>query len=103
MSSAFDSEVYAERNRLPGVSIGLQKLMQSILWNGKQEPVSLTLEYRPDVDTSQWWTLRWGEGRFAAAKELELCLFRAAVSARNEDERAKKYAGIPTEPEGKKP
>lgn len=99
MSSAFDSEVYAERQRLPGVSVSLARLMQAALFGaspddaGPLKEVTLTLEYRPDVDTSQWWTLRWGDGQFAAAKELELCLFRAAVLMRRDDERAKKYAG----------
>jgi hypothetical protein len=96
MGSLFDSEVYAERQRLPGVSVNLSRLMQHLLWEqggtkAEPGPVTLTLEYRPDVDTSQWWTLRWGD-QFAAAKELELCLFRAAVIARRSDERAKKYA-----------
>jgi len=103
MSSAFDSEVYAERQRLPGVSVSLARLMQHALWNqGERQqelgPVTLTLEYRSDVDTSQWWTLRWGKDQFVAAKELELCLFRAAVLMRRDDERAKKYAGMTTEP-----
>ena len=102
MSSIFDAEVYAERQRLPGVSISLPKLMQAMLWQeakhvgaieaspNRERNVTLTLEYRPDVDTSKWWTLRWGDGQFAAAKELDLCLFRAAVAARRDDERAKK-------------
>lgn len=89
MSSAFDSEVQAERHRLPGVSIAVAKLMKELLWesgsSGKIHTVTLTVEYRPDVDTSQWWTIRWGDkGSFAAAKELELCLFRAAVAAKRE-------------------
>lgn len=92
MSSLFDSEVYAERQRLPGVSVNLSRLMQAALWSGDPTSVSLTVEYRPDVDTGMWWTLRWGDGQFAAAKELELCLFRAAVLMRQSDERAKKYA-----------
>lgn len=105
MSSAFDSEVYAERQRLPGVTISLTKLMQELLWAEardtgaieasprQREPVTLTLEYRPDVETSMWWTLRWGE-QFAAATTLELCLFRAAILRRRDDERAKRYAGM---------
>lgn len=103
MSSAFDSEVYAERQRLPGIAINLPKLMKDALWKSGENPghianVTLTLEYRPDVDTSHWWTLRWGKDQFVAAKELELCLFRAAVLMRREDERAKKYAGMTTPP-----
>jgi len=84
MSSMFDSEVYAERQRLPGVSISLSKLMHELMWSlEKEKTVTLTLEYRPDVDTSQWWELKWGE-QMAAAKELELCLFRAAVIRRRD-------------------
>lgn len=91
MSSLFDSEVYGERQRLPGGTISLPRLMQHALWSGiDPQTVTLTVEYRPDVDTSQWWTLRWGN-QFAAAKELELCLWRAAVLMRRNDERAKKY------------
>lgn len=105
MSSAFDTEVYTERQRLPGVTVSLQKLMNDLLWKsgenatpdcGGIQPVTLTLEYRPDVDTSSWWTVKWGDGQFTSAKELELCLFRAAVIARRDDERAKKYAGMAT-------
>jgi hypothetical protein len=93
MSSAFDSETYAERQRLPGVAINLPRLMQHALHCGiDPQTVTLSLEYRPDVDTCSWWTLRWGD-QFAAAKELELCLFRAAVMMRRADERSKKYAG----------
>jgi hypothetical protein len=94
MSTAFDTEVYTERQRLPGVSISLPGLMQHLMWSqGQPASVSLTLEYRSDVDTSQWWTLRWGD-QFATGKTLELCLFRAAVLARRDDARAKLYAGI---------
>ncbi len=92
MSSLFDSEVYAERQRLPGVAINLHRLMQAALWSGDPKTVTLTVEYRKDVDTGMWWELRWGDGHFVAAKELELCLFRAAVVMRQQDERAKKYA-----------
>ena len=98
MSSLFDSEVYAERQRLPGVSINLQRLMQTALWSGEPKTVTLTVEYRKDVDTGMWWELRWGDGQYVAAKELELCLFRAAVAMRRDDKRAKKYAGMPEEP-----
>jgi hypothetical protein len=90
MSSLFDSEVYGERQRLPGVSINLPRLMQHALWSGI-DPKTLTVEYRGDVDTSQWWTLRWGDN-YAASKDLEVCLFRAAVQMRRDDDRAKKYA-----------
>ena len=94
MSSAFDSEVYAERQRLPGVSINLAQLMQELMWAGHSpQQATLTVEYRSDVDTSLWWTLRWGE-QFAAATTLELCLFRAAVIRRRDDERTKKYASV---------
>jgi hypothetical protein len=91
VSSAFDSEVYAERNRLPGVSVNLARLMQHLMWLCEPHKATLEVEYRPDVETSQWWTLRWGD-QFAAAQTLELCLFRAAVIARRSDERAQKYA-----------
>lgn len=104
MSSAFDSEVYAERQRLHGLSINPNHLMFTAIWVGDREdppaalPVSLTVEYRPDVDTSQWWTLRWGKDQFASAKSMQLCLFRAAVLMRRGDERAKKYAGLASQP-----
>src|SRR5262249_28854304 len=98
MGSAFDSEVYAERQRLPGVSINLVRLMQTMLWSSGEDgkdirPIRLHLEYRPDVETSQWWTIAWG-GDFVSATTLELCLFRAAVMLRRDDERAQKYAGM---------
>ncbi len=96
MSTAYDAEVYAERQRLPGAAINLPRLLHALLWldsADKHQPVTLTLEYRPDVDTSQWWTLKWSGG-CAAAKDLELCLFRAAVLARRDDERAQRYAGM---------
>lgn len=98
MSSAFDSEVYSERQRLPGVSINLPKLLRELLW-GRGEPkrVTVTLEYRPDVAGSLWWEIRWGD-QFAAATELELCLFRAAVIRRRDDERAQRYARIESPP-----
>ena len=103
MSSLFDSEVYAERQRLPGVSVSLTKLLNSLLWaitdDSNERKVSLSVEYRHDVDTSQWWTIQWGDCR-AEAKELELCLFRAAVLARRDDERSRKYAGMPSEETG---
>lgn len=101
MSSSLDSEVYAERQRLPGVMVSIPRLMLAALWSVPEQPrVTLTLEYRPDVDSSQWWTLRWGENgdEFISSKELEVCLFRAAVILRRTDERAKKYAGIPIVP-----
>ena len=92
MSSLFDSEVYAERQRLPGVAINLARLMSIALHSGiDPQSVTLTLEYRADVDTGVWWTLRWGD-RFAGSKELEICLFRAAVLMRRDDDRAQKYA-----------
>ncbi len=98
MSTAFDSEVYAERQRLPGAAIDLTRLLRALLSLSNVYPdqpqVSLILEYRPDVDTSHWWTLRWGGGNEISAKELELCLFRAAVLARQSDERARRYAGM---------
>ncbi len=94
MSSAFESEVYAERQRLPGASISLPRLMQDLMWSVADKKATLTVEYRPDVETSQWWELRWGD-QFAAATTLELCLFRAAVLRRRDDERAQKYAGMP--------
>lgn len=100
MSSSFDSEVYVERQRLPGVAINLQRLMRYAM-GGHDKPASLKVEYRSDVDTSEWWTFTWidfhGQERRAEAKELELCLFRAAVSMRRDDERARKYAGMPPE------
>jgi hypothetical protein len=52
MTSAFDSEVYAERQRLPGVTVSLPRVMKAALWSGGGNPVkevTLTVEYRPDV------------------------------------------------------
>ena len=94
-----DTEVYTERNRLPGVSISISKLMQHLLGSIEKGNVSITVEHRSDVDTGMWWTVAWGEkdtprGRFAAATTPELALFRAAVFARQDDERARKYAGM---------
>jgi hypothetical protein len=92
MSSMFDSEVYAERQRLPGVAINLARLMRHVMFLCQPHKAVLQVEYRSDVETGEWWTLSWGEHR-AEATTLELCLFRAAVIARRDDERAKKYAG----------
>lgn len=92
MSSTFDSEVYAEQQRLPGVTVSIPKLMHHLMWLVQPMRASIEVEYREDVETGQWWTVRWGE-QFAAAQRLELALFRAAVIARRDDERAKKYAG----------
>jgi hypothetical protein len=33
MTSAFDSEVYAERQRMPGVTVSLPRLMQYLIWS----------------------------------------------------------------------
>lgn len=97
MGSAFESEVYAERQRLPGVAIDLAQLMRYALFAGvNPATVHLTMQYRPDVETSEWWVLAWGEGPTAAsvgATRFDLCLFRAAVALRRSDERAKRYAG----------
>lgn len=91
MGSAFDSEVYAERQRLPGVTVSIPRLMQDLVYAVAEKRATLTVEYRGDVETGLWWELRWGE-QFAAATTLELCLFRAAVIRRRDDERAKRYA-----------
>jgi len=100
MGSAFDSEVYAERQRLPGVTIGVSKLMQHLLWSLEDGHVEVKVERRSDVDTSMWWTVNWGVGfdgggwkGSVSATTLELALFRAAVIARRDDDRSKKYAG----------
>jgi len=106
MSSALESEVYAERQRLPGVGISVPKLMRELMLSASypesggadMREVSLTVAYRRDVETSQWWTLKWNrlrdDGAYdrmsAEATTLELCLFRAAVLARRDDERAKR-------------
>lgn len=101
MSSAFESEVYAERQRLPGVAINVATLLKLAVWNTPDcPPASLTVEYRADVDTRTWWTFRWGD-QFAAAKDLEVCLFQAAVMMRKNDKRAQRYAGIQAEGEAK--
>jgi len=85
MSSIFDTEVREERNRLPGVAISAHKLMQELMWASEGVlPASITVGHRPDVETSMWWTVRWGNGRFASATTLELALFRAAVAQRRE-------------------
>lgn len=98
MSSAFDTEVYNERQRLPGVTMSVPRLLSYLMWTlEKERKVTLSIEYRHDVDTSEWWEVRWGD-QFAAGKTLELALFRAACVARRDDERAKKYAGMTEEP-----
>jgi hypothetical protein len=102
MSSRFDNEVANERRKLPGAAVNLARLMHHLLWSGGHDhdgpqPVTLTLEYRRDVDTSHWWRLRWGgdgaDGCVAEAKDLELCLFRAAVMARRDEGRAETPSG----------
>ena len=94
MSSAFESEVYAERQRLPGVAIDVAAILKLAVWNTPDcPPASLTVAYRPDVDTRTWWTFRWGD-QFVGAKDLEVCLFRAAVMMRKGDKRAQRYAGM---------
>ena len=89
MGSAFDSEVYSERQRLPGVSISLPKLLRELLWAADKKSVTLSLEYRADVSGCEWWEIRWGD-QFAVATTLELCLFRAAVIRRRDDQRAQR-------------
>lgn len=94
MSSSFDTEVYAERQRLPGVTISLSKLLTHLMWAREGWcKATISAEYRQDVDTGEWWTVSWGD-QSAEGKTLDLALFRAAVIARRTDERAKKYAGM---------
>jgi hypothetical protein len=84
MSSEFDLRVRERREHTPWAVVSIERLMREMLWGARQGKMNVTLscEYRADVDTRTWWTLRWNNVQdapcFAAAKSLELCLWRAA-------------------------
>jgi hypothetical protein len=95
MGSSFESEVYRERQRLPGVSINVVRLMREILDTTEDAGV----EVRLTLSRGRWEIAAYKAGSnepllIAWAQELELCLFRAAVHQRRRDERAMRYAGM---------
>ena len=109
MSSLFDSQVYAERRRVPWAEIDLIQFAREVALSGSdadrklpeaadaclrgrgfhsgQNDFQLTVQYRPDVASRFWFSIEWtgedGERHSVEAQEIELCLWRAAISELN--------------------
>lgn len=88
-------EAELDRLRLMGLGADAAQLMFSAIFRGErtaapnERPVTLTVEYRHDTDSSQWWTLRWGEGQSAADKTMRRCLMRAALMMQSKPQKPK--------------
>jgi hypothetical protein len=95
MGSMFESEVYAERNRIPWAEIDVEQCMREFTQYTTE--VKLEVMPRPSVASRFWWTLKWtgedGQEYCAQAQTLQLCLWRAAV---REVKTRKRLGGPPT-------
>ena len=91
MVSTFDSAVYQRRKHTPWAKMSLLAFAKEMCFNehignqyGNEVETEVMLKIKPrhDVDTRYWYELTWvsadGEWHTVSAKELDLCLFRAA-------------------------
>ena len=85
MSSLFDSEVYAARERIPWAEVSVEAFMSDAAANGE---VKLEVFSRPSVSSRLWWSITWtdcdGKERGVSSQSLHLCLWRAAVVERRQ-------------------
>lgn len=120
MGSLFDSQVYDARKRVPWAEIDLLQLAREAAMSGAdadqklpeaadtclhgrryysgKNDFQLTVQYRGDVASRFWYTVEWtgedGERHSVSAQEIDLCLWRVAISELNIRARIKRDTEI---------
>lgn len=98
MSTLFDSKVYDRRRQTPWARMNVVAFMRDMMTNREPDSqvtsalgVILTCRYRHDVASRTWWTIEWttvdGGRCRAEAQELDLCLWRAAETELDAEEK----------------